>query len=989
MPSNKRASGTKSIDDTSFRTVCLLSTVLALLGALCLVALLLYWWSSPMVLPAQAPLAAQATATEPELGSSFSLAAMPPLALWLILAAMLGGGAVLAFRTIKRYRFGADFARTANHVADFNQARLMDFIELSSDWMWETDQEHRFSLVSGGIRSIANMDVDVFVGKTPWTLPGDETSDENWNELRHKLAQREAFTLLLTRRDLANVTRHLEFTGKPLFDSSGFVGYRGVGRDLTQQIEAERHVRTSEERFRTLIETFFDWYWEQDEQLRYTRLLTSPHNPVTLAEADFLGHTRWEVVSADTSQPEWAAHIEQLRRHEPFDNFVYRRTRKDGRSLWFSVTGRPSFDTSGRFSGYRGVTRDVTREQETRQALIDSEARYRTTFERAPVGITNISANGRLESVNLAFSRLVGIPPESLIGKHFSELTHPQDQASDEAMFNALCEGRIDSFTREKRYVHADGHTVWGSVSVTALRHDDNRLRACIAVVQDVTARVTAERERLNVEERYRRLVDVSPDGIIVHRNQRIVFANRAAVAIFGTGRTETLLGQSLDAFYTQASPASEGAPHNAPPGTIMPREQQPIQRANGSTGDVEITSVVIGFDDGPAVLSVVRDISERIAAENALQQSRARYQEVVESVNEVIFQTGTDGRFVFLNQAWETTTGYRPQESTGRMLTDFLHPDDRPLARAHFDAVLAGNERDCVCEVRLRNTEGELRWLETHARPMRDPHGVVIGAMGSLDDITARKVAELTLKNVNKELEARVRARTAELEASNRELEAFSYSVSHDLRAPLRAIDGYSVIIQEDMAARLDETSRTHLERIRTATARMAQLIDDLIELARLTRQPLRRQNIDLSRMVADIVKELAHTDPSRRLDTDITPGLTANADPTLMRVALENLLRNAWKFSAGRDTTRIAFFATRDDEGISFCIEDNGVGFDMSYAGKLFVPFYRLHSGAEFQGSGIGLATVARIIQRHGGTISAESAPDEGARFRFSIGH
>jgi len=991
VSSYKRAEHTGTNDEVSIRPVMAVTILLAILGATAMGGLFLHWLSIHHDASSalhEFPAAGQSGGDIVTAGMG-ALATTPQVVAWIVLLLLLGIGLLMGLRAMRSYRFAVEFARRATAVSDFNQARLLDFIELSSDWLWETDAQHQFTLVSSGIRSIANMNVETFIGRCPWDLPGDETRADAWRDLRHKLSLHQTFTVVITRRDLADTTRHLEFTGKPLFDAKGFVGYRGIGHDLTQQIEAEDLLRTSESRFRGLIETFFDWYWEQDASFRFTQLLTSPYNPMSPDDAHFVGRTHWELADAEPTSPEWTAHIEQLRAHQPFDNFIYPVRMSEDRVVWFSVTGRPTFDESGRFTGYRGVSRDVTREHEARKALIDSEARYRTTFEHAPVGIINSNPDGRIQSANRAFATMVGTTPEALVGKHFSEFTAQADIAGDMAMMTALAEGRLDSFSREKRYHHASGRTVWATVSICALRDEHRQLRTCIGVIQDITARVTAEQERHVVEERYRRLVDVSPDGIIVHRGRRIVFANRAAVAIFGTAHSENLLGQPLDAFYTQAPtmPADDSEQHR--PGTTMPPQQVGIRRADGRHAEVEVTSVVIGFDDGPAVLSLVRDVSERIAAQHALQQSRARYQEVVESVNEVIFQTATDGGFVFLNHAWEITTGYTTDEGLQRRLPDFLHPDDRRAVREHFEAMLAGGRPACMFEARIRTHDGELRWLEGHARPMRDPDGKIIGTMGSLDDITERKIAELTLKNLNKELEARVRARTAELEASNRELEAFSYSVSHDLRAPLRAIDGFSVILQEDLETEIDPTTRNYLKRIRTATARMAQLIDDLIELARLTRQPLRRQNIDLSQMATDVVAELQAADPSRHVIVDITPGLTTNADPTLMRVVLDNLLRNAFKFTAKRPLARIAFFATRDEEGINFCVEDNGVGFDMNYAGKLFVPFYRLHTSTEFQGSGIGLATVARIIQRHGGRISAEAAPDEGARFSFSIGH
>lgn len=382
------------------------------------------------------------------------------------------------------------------------------------------------------------------------------------------------------------------------------------------------------------------------------------------------------------------------------------------------------------------------------------------------------------------------------------------------------------------------------------------------------------------------------------------------------------------------------------------------------------------------------RDLTEQVATERALQESQQRYFEVVEAVNEVIFRTDTFGRLSFVNGVWRGITGYRVEQSLGKPLVDFFHPDDRAGAEQQLLAVAGGRLPDCHYELRLRTREGEIRWIEAACRPITDAAGNRLGLAGTLDDISSRKVAELTLKNINQELEARVRLRTAELEASNRELEAFSYSVSHDLRAPLRAIDGFARILEEELEGKLDDTSRNHIERIRRATQRMAHLIDALIELARLTRQSLHKETFDISDLALQVAEEIRAEEPERKAEVEITRGLMVTADRTLVRVLLENLLRNAWKFSARQEVAKIAFRAERERERRVFCIADNGAGFDMAFAANLFRPFHRLHTATEFSGTGIGLATVQRIIQRHGGVIWAQSKPGEGARFYFTLG-
>lgn len=355
------------------------------------------------------------------------------------------------------------------------------------------------------------------------------------------------------------------------------------------------------------------------------------------------------------------------------------------------------------------------------------------------------------------------------------------------------------------------------------------------------------------------------------------------------------------------------------------------------------------------------------------LSQSREELDQFFAMSLDLLCMADLEGTFTRVNPAWQTVLGWTQVDLTASPYLNLVHPDDR-LATAQESAKLADGGVTVSFENRYRCKDGTYRWLSWKAAANRD-RGLVYAAAR---DVTAEK-------NVAREMQQFA----ADLTAANRELEAFSYSVSHDLRAPLRSVDGFSQALLEDCGERLGAEGQAHLRRIRAAAQHMGQLIDDLLKLARVTRADLNFEAIDLSAMAQTMLAKLTEAHPDRTVKWHVQPGLRAMGDARLLQIAMTNLLENAWKFTGKRPQAHIEFGA-RNGGGRprEYFVTDNGVGFDATYASKLFSAFQRLHHPSDFPGTGIGLATVQRIVARHGGRIRAEGAPGQGATFAFTLG-
>jgi len=421
---------------------------------------------------------------------------------------------------------------------------------------------------------------------------------------------------------------------------------------------------------------------------------------------------------------------------------------------------------------------------------------------------------------------------------------------------------------------------------------------------------------------------------------------------------------------------AVEGEEHRL----LMERTHAAAAEADRTRGALAVGAALLVLLLIFAGLLVERDVGKLQASARALR----RQTDLLDKAPGPIVAWQLGGAIEYWNRGAEELYGFSRGQAIGRSHDELLHPIN-PLGFSAIQTILE----------RHGEWSGELAYLiggreivvESRMTLITEPDGRKT-VLKMNRDITEEKRAQREIRELNRELEQRVKQRTAQLEASNQEFEAFAYSVSHDLRAPLRGIDGWSLALLEDYGHTLEPTAQGFLNRVRSETQRMGRLIDDLLELSRLTRVTLRYHRVNLSALARVIAGRLKEAEPGRELDISIQEGLFTGGDPRLLEIALTNLLTNAVKFTGPRAVARIEFGQGDSERGPAFFVRDNGVGFDMAYADMLFGAFQRLHKPAEFPGSGVGLATVQRVVRRHAGQVWADAKPDGGATFYFTIG-
>jgi PAS domain S-box-containing protein len=625
---------------------------------------------------------------------------------------------------------------------------------------------------------------------------------------------------------------------------------------------------------------------------------------------------------------------------------------------------------------------------ERRQAeLASAEGKFRTLVEQSIVGVYAIQDN-KFAYVNPKMTDITGYTVDELTSQPLLNFIHEEDRPMVKENIRKRIEGTVNHMHYNLRLRCKNGSTV--HVEAYGARSEYNGRTAILGTLLDITERWNAQRALHDSELLFRSVWNGSDDGLrLTDKDGIIVAVNEAYCRLVGLSASE-LEGKPFTASYAD-SPDSEKHLRTYRKRfslrNIRSQIERPVTYRSGRTADIEVTGSFVELEKGETLLlGIFRDITDRKTAERLVERQRAELQLIFDTVPAMIFYKDSEHRVVRANHEVVRLLG-RPKETIeGRTDAELGTPHANRYRQDEDEIIASGQPKRGYIEP--LDTPGGTRWLQTDKIPHCDETGRIIGVIGFAVDITERKRAEEELHLLNAELEERVQERTCALAEANKELESFSYSVSHDLRSPLRHISGFLELLQKRAGPVLDGKCQRYVSLIADSAKEMATLIDNLLSFSRMGRAEMRTAHLDLEHLTRETINELSPDIAGREVVWKLTDLPQVQADPALMHQVMLNLISNALKYSRTRTPSVIEIGCLPNDDGkhVLF-VRDNGVGFDMKYADKLFGIFQRLHDSADFEGTGIGLANVQRIIGRHGGQTWAEGVVDAGATFYFSI--
>jgi PAS domain S-box-containing protein len=702
---------------------------------------------------------------------------------------------------------------------------------------------------------------------------------------------------------------------------------------------------------------------------------------------------------------------------------------------WIAASRIPLRDAHGNVTGMLGIDRDITKYKRTEEALRASEAQFRTLIEKAPVAVV-VTRNGKVSYVNQKWMQNFGYQRiEDVVDRPVTDYIAPDYREASRERGRQRALGLPVAAEFETVGLRADGSQFPGHAAVAQVKIEDGP--ANVTFVTDITERKQIEQREhatmrglravveaadelipiADMDEFYRRAVELGREKLKLERTGLVLLdpTNQFLCGTYGTDDKGHTIDERTRLIPADDHPQLFNLSNRSWISTNIEliywdgQAKQEVARGWNIGTSIRIGDEPIGifFNDtalsktpiNPAqqeivilYCSLLGNILERKRAMELLGQSEKRYRMISELISDYAYAytVQPDGTFFtdwMTDDSFRRLTGFDWTE-IGSAFT-LYHPDDAASARQGVAEAIKGQSGQG--EYRIITKSGELRWLQIHRQAEWDANKErVIRFYGAAQDITERKQAEAQIRELNAALEQRVAERTAQLEAANHELEAFAYSVSHDLRAPLRAMDGFARTLMEFYPDALPERGQHFLDRIQQNAQKMGRLIDDLLMFSRLGRKTLQTEAIDQNQLIHSLLADLKTDNLLEGVSIAVGDLPGCCADASLLRQVWYNLIMNAVKYSRKKPEPHVEIGAQTDQANpVTYFVKDNGVGFDMRFADKLFGVFQRLHSAHDYEGNGIGLATVHRIIARHGGRVWAEGEIDRGATFYFSLGN
>jgi PAS domain S-box-containing protein len=766
-----------------------------------------------------------------------------------------------------------------------------------------------------------------------------------------------------------------------LYDPEGRIrGIRTVIEDITERKLAEDALRESETKYRRLIEqSLMGIGLSRGNKVVFANqallVIFGYENLDEFVRVPLLDHV------APDSRGVIAHRMKELSQGEKLEvEFEYDILRKDGQTRTLRASATHIFEGSEVYT--QTTFQDITERRQTENALRESEKRFATLSEAAFEGIV-ISDSGLVVDCNEQLVRMFGYEWLEIIGCEVSGFIAPE---SLEIVRRHIRSGSEEPY--EHLSIRKDGTKFPVEVHAKSIPYKGKEMR--VTVIRDITERKQADEEIAASEEKFRKAFSSSPmitgisrlvDGCYLDVNDnftKLLGWEREEVI----GRTSSELG-----IFSDYSQREEMAAHIKEHGAVRNHEVE-LKTKSGEIRVTEFSAELIDIEGEKCLLAQINDITERKRVEKALLTNQERLEEAQSIARIGNWEANLISGELYWSEVIFDIFGldsktFKPSVNAFR---NAVHPEDRELVLESEKRSEQTGLHDVVHRIILPSNE--IRFVHELAMRYSDKAGNLVMLRGTVQDITQRKQAEQEIHKLNAELEQRVNERTALLEAANKELEAFAYSVSHDLRTPLRHINGFVNLLHERLTGQLDEESKEDLETVITATNHMGALIDDLLSFSRMGRQGMSQAQVDMGELVKEVIHDLKAETAGRKIEWRIAKLPIVTGDRAMLHIVLFNLLANAVKYTRPRPTAQIEIGLGKGEKGeTAVFVRDNGVGFDMQFAEKLFGVFQRLHRIDEFEGTGIGLANVHRIISRHGGRTWGEGEVDKGATFYFSL--